>query len=157
MKIFSTLLLVISMSFSGMVSADEQPATEESVKQLMQSTGASRMTRQLAQQMLPMLKKLAPDAPESFWQDFMQEINQDEIYKLVIPIYQKYLTESDLQAINDFYQTPAGQKLIQVQPNIARESMMVGQAWGQKIAKKLITKYQKLQAEQASEPNSQQP
>lgn len=149
-----TLIFCICLFILTPVHAENsKPASEAGVKQLMQTTGASRMTQQLAKQMLPMLKKLAPDAPDSFWDDFLQQINQEEIFQMIVPIYQKYLTETDIQAINDFYQTPAGQKLISVQPQISRESMIAGQLWGQKIAKDLISKYQKLQDEKSVDFN----
>ena len=61
---------------------------------------------------------------------------------LTIPIYQKHLTQEDIAALNKFYDSPAGKKMIKVQPLIMQESMAVGQAWGQKIAQEVINKYQ---------------
>lgn len=125
-----------------------KPASKESIQTLMQTTGAENMAQQMASQIIPMLKKLVPEAPDSFWDDFFKEINAEQINELVIPIYQKYLTEQDVQAINAFYQSPAGQKLIRVQPQISKESMVAGQLWGQQIAQKVIKKYQQQQKQQ---------
>ena len=108
----------------------------------MESTGAGEVGVQVINQMLPAMKQLVPNAPEEFWQDFMAEINADEMIDLVIPIYQKYLTEEDIQAINAFYNTPEGKKLIRVQPLIIQESMQVGQQWGEEIARKVIKRYE---------------
>lgn len=126
-------------------SALAEPASTDSVKQLMETTGSTQMSRQIVQQMIPMLKKLVPDAPDDFWDSFMKEINPEQINALVIPIYQKYLNEEDVQKINAFYETPTGQKLLKVQPKIARESMQAGQAWGREIAQKVLNDYEKSQ------------
>ena len=107
---------------------------------------------QAMRQMLPSLKRMVPNAPEKFWNDFMAEVSPDDLVNMVIPIYQKYLTEDDVQAINRFYDSPAGRKLIQSQPMIMRESMMQGQAWGQKLAKKVIERYK---AEQQAQGGAQ--
>ncbi|MBV1915783.1 MAG: DUF2059 domain-containing protein [Pseudomonadales bacterium] len=138
------LLIGISMpSFS-------EPATQSSVKQLMQKVGAGDMSVQMMNQMIPALKQMIPDAPEKFWTDFVSELDAGEMEDLIIPVYQKYLTEEDVVAINSFYDSPAGMKLISVQPKIMQESMIIGQQWGQEIAARVIAKYQ---AQQTMENN----
>lgn len=136
--LFSTLLISMPV-FS-------KPASEENIRKLMEVTGAGDMGVQMMNQMLPALKQMIPDAPAEFWTDVMAEVDGNQIIELVIPVYQKYLSEEDVQAINAFYNTPAGKNLIQVQPAIIQESMMLGQEWGKGIAEKVITKY-KAQAE----------
>ena len=135
-------IVFIPVFLFSSASINAEPASPENIKKMMQSVGAGEMGIQMMNQMLPVLKKMIPDAPEAFWNDILSEINADEIEDMVIPVYQKYLTENDIQAINQFYQTPAGKKLIQVQPNIMQESMIIGQEWGQNIAKKVLNKYQ---------------
>ena len=72
----------------------------------------------------------------------MAEVDADEMIEMVIPIYQKYLTEEDIQAINAFYNTPEGKKLIRVQPAIVQESVQAGQQWGEELARRVIEKYE---------------
>jgi uncharacterized protein len=76
---------------------------------------------------------MLPDAPAAFWETFKQELDANELMQAIIPVYQKHLTEEDIQAILVFYNTPAGKKLISAQPSIMQESMMIGQQWGQKV------------------------
>lgn len=131
--LFSTLLISTS--------AFSEPASKISVEKLMQRTGAGQLGLQVMNQMLPSLKKMIPDAPETFWRDFMAEVDANEMVNMVIPIYQKYLTEEDVKVMNRFYDSETGKKLIRVQPNIMRESMLLGQQWGQNIAQRVLTKY----------------
>ena len=139
MKLAIIPLLAI-LSFSTEVYAE--PASAESVKQLMNKTGAGELGVQAMNQMLPALKNMVPEAPEAFWKDYMAEFNPEDLIEMTVPIYQKYLTEAEVQALNDFYDTPAGKKLIKVQPLIMQESMMAGQQWGQAAAQDVMNKYQ---------------
>jgi hypothetical protein len=107
----------------------------------MVKTGAGDMSMQMMNQMLPALKQMIPDAPDKFWQDFMSQVNGNDIINMTVPIYQKYLSQEDINAINAFYDSPAGKKMIKVQPNIVQESMAAGQAWGQQIALDVMEKY----------------
>ena len=139
-KLFVIGFLLISSINIAPVYA--KPASPESVRQLLNNSNSGEMGMQMIDQMLPMMKQIVPDAPEQFWQDFRAEVNADEMIEMVIPIYQKYLTEEDIQAINAFYNTPEGQKLIRVQPYIMQESMQAGQQWGEELSNRVIKKYQ---------------
>ena len=122
-----------------------QPASKETVKLLMDKTGAGKLGVQAIQQMLPSLKAMAPNAPDKFWSEFMAEFKADELVDLIIPIYQKYLSEADVLAIFEFYSSPAGKRFIKSQPIIMQESMLAGQKWGEIISEKVLDKYKKQQ------------
>lgn len=137
-KYLTVLLTLLIMSLPTLAA----PASPQSIKQLMLKTGAGNMGVMAMNQMVPALKQMIPDAPEKFWQDFMAEFNADDLEDMIVPIYKKYLSQEELDAINAFYDTPAGKKLIKVQPLIMQESMAAGQVWGQKVAMDVLKKYQ---------------
>lgn len=139
MNVIHAVGLAVFLSLGGVAHAD--PASAESLKKLMQATGAGQMGKQVANQMIPSLKRMMPDASEQFWIEVRAEINGDELEDLIIPVYQKHLTEADVEALNAFYQTPAGRKLISIQPDIMRESLVISRLWGQKLAQRIIDKY----------------
>lgn len=139
-KIWSKFLF-FTLIFSSMTVLAE-PASKESIRVMMDKTGAGDMGVQMMNQMLPALKQMLPNAPETFWVDIMAEMNANDIIEMVIPVYQKYLTDEDVQQINSFYDTDAGKKLIRVQPAIMQESMELGQQWGQEVARGVLVKYQ---------------
>lgn len=139
-KIINRFILITVFLFPTVINAE--PASPENIKSLMQLTGSGELGVQMMNQMLPALKKMIPDAPESFWVDVMSEVDAGDFEDMVVPVYQKYLTEEDIKAINSFYQTNAGKKLIRVQPAIIQESMIAGQQWGQKLARQVLLKYQ---------------
>jgi hypothetical protein len=41
----------------------------------------------------------------------------------MVPIYEKYFTAAELQAYINFYSTPAGQKMVDLQPLLTKEMM----------------------------------
>jgi hypothetical protein len=121
-----------------------QQASQSIVKKLLQATGSAQLGMQFMHQMRPHLKQLAPDAPEELWENLMAQVNPEEMENLIIPVYQKYLTEEGVQAIIAFYSTPAGIKLVQSQPLVMQESMIIGQQWGQDIALRALQMYRGL-------------
>lgn len=142
-------ILVLSSATFLTGSAYAETASKESIRALMKKTGAGDMGVQMMDQLLPALKQMLPNAPDDFWKDVMAELSGDEIIEMVIPVYQKYLTASDIKEINAFYETEAGKKMIRVQPDIMRESMALGQQWGQDVARNVLAKYkQRAKAQQ---------
>jgi hypothetical protein len=139
-KILVLAVSVFTLSMS--MTASSEPASPASVKRLMEITGAGNLSVQMMNQMILSLKQQAPGAPLKYWIDFMSEIDSGDMENLVVPIYQKYLTEEDIVAINKFYSSPVGKKLIQHQPDIMKESMAVGQRWGQDLARRVTSRYE---------------
>ncbi|MBE9145730.1 DUF2059 domain-containing protein [Planktothrix mougeotii] len=57
-------------------------------------------------------------------QRLMEQLDFNKIMETVYyPLYDKYFTEEDLQAMIDFYKTPTGKKTISVMPELLVESM----------------------------------
>ena len=120
-----------------------EKAKSNSIKQLMEKTGAKNLGSQMIKQMLPTLKKLAPNAPKIFWKKTILKMDMNKMIELIIPVYQKHLTEKDIQTIIKFYDTPVGKKFIKVTPAITQETMIIGQQWGQSIAMEIIQELKK--------------
>jgi uncharacterized protein len=137
LKTLTFTLLTACAAFFSQISLAE-PATEKTIRTLLETTGAGALGTQMMLQMLPGLKKMVPKAPEDFWTDFMKEANTDELITLVIPIYQKNFTEEDLVETIAFYKSPVGQRLITKLPIVSQESFQVGQQWGQELAKRVL-------------------
>ncbi len=121
-------------------SVSAEVAKKESILKLMEKTGAKNMGKQMMARMMPSMKVYAPKAPDSFWDDMVKEIDMDKLVELIVPIYQKHFTEEDIQDINNFYDTPVGQKMIEHMPQIMQESMNAGQEWGKEIGEMILKK-----------------
>ncbi len=97
--------------------------------------------------LLPLVKRSAPQIPDEILQEFHAELTRgiaEELVELTIPIYEEHLTHAEIKELIRFYETAVGRKLIQVMPDLIRESMEVGQRWGlvkgQKIVERMFEK-----------------
>jgi hypothetical protein len=62
---------------------------------------------------------------------------------MVVPIYDKHLSEQDIKSVIAFYETPAGKRFVKVLPQLTQESMVAGQKWGMALAQKVVDRLQK--------------
>jgi hypothetical protein len=56
----------------------------------------------------------------------------------IVPIYDKYLTEEDVKGLLKFYGSPLGQRLLKVQPQVAKEAQAIGFEMAQTVGKEVL-------------------
>ena len=110
---------------------------------MLELSGSAELGIQVATQMASSFQKAYPDVPEKFWDDFLAEIDADELIDLVIPIYEKYYTEEDVDGLIEFYKSSLGRKMVRMNPKISSDSMEAGRAWGEKIGRRVAEKMRK--------------
>ncbi|PWI32580.1 hypothetical protein DI392_14250 [Vibrio albus] len=72
-----------------------------------------------------------------------QELHQGKFELFLVDMYDKNLTESEVEAMLSFYTTKEGQSILRKAPIITRESMI----YGQELYKKLLPKIQSIALE----------
>ena len=100
--------------------------------------------------MMELLKTQLPNLDEKEWGKIYKDIieeSMNEYIEMVIPIFQKYLTKSDLEEMIKFYQTPIGQKFSKSNTSITKDVMSISQEWGMKLSEKLMETIQKANEE----------
>ena len=135
MKLILSALLLTAL-IAG--TAQAQTPSEESVRQLMRQTGAGEVGKQVLNQLMPALHQAVPDMPDKFWQELFAQIDEDALIDMIVPVYQKHLTQSDVDAANAFFGSAAGQKFANSQSAILGESMQLGTVWGRQIAERAL-------------------
>ena len=131
---FSFAALVLAFAFAFPMGAHADDAARETLaRELMVVTGAGDLGKQVIEGMSAQLSGNATMA--SFLEKFVELAKPDELVELVVPLYVKAFDEETLQAAVDFYNTPAGKKMVAATPQLTQESMALGQAWGMKLAK----------------------
>jgi len=132
MRITIALLIVLIACISPTTAQNQSDAaTRQDIEELIQLTGArdqmNTISADMASQMASVaveryklqhpdadaaeLQNVATDASERV-QQALKSIPADEVVGILIPVYQKYLTHSDIKAMKEFYATPTGQKLL---------------------------------------------
>ena len=107
---------------------------------LMEVSGQNATAYTMVPQVILMIKAQHPNIPDEYWQQLLEKMKEkfiDRMVELIAPIYQKYLTLSDLKQIVAFYQTPVGKKLGEAVPSISMDSMQLGQKIGVEIVQEI--------------------
>jgi hypothetical protein len=126
-------------------SAGQKPAEtpkQKDIRKLLKITGSGELGTQVMGQMIGNMKKAMPQVPEKFWTDFMKEVHTDELVDLIVPVYDRNLSQADVAELIKFYESPTGKKFVSVLPKITQESMGVGEKWGRELAMKVMLKLQ---------------
>lgn len=55
--------------------------------------------------------------------DLLENMPMDDIVQATIPAYQKHFTHGDIEAMNAFYSSPVGQKVLEQLPVVMQEGM----------------------------------
>jgi len=127
--------LALALAAPAPAGAQKQPvdpATAETVRRLLDLTGAARLALQTMEAMLPAQRQAMPQVPAVFWDAFMAHVRRDlpQLVDSLVPVYAAHFTLAQLQDLVRFYESPLGRRLAEMQPLIAQESMQVGQRWG---------------------------
>jgi hypothetical protein len=141
-----TLLLAVAIAVTALAGASQaqgpDPARINAAKQMMELAGAARQFDEVMPLMADQLSKgfiaMAPGKAQEIRDVFDRLIPQfiarkGELLEQIAVLYATELTQSELEAIIAFYKSPVGAKFAAVQPGIVRQSMVLGQRWGQRI------------------------
>src|SRR5438105_3243186 len=130
------LLIILSIgALAGLVNAADAPPSEASIKELLEVTHARQMIGTLMQQMDGIMKAAMEQVtqgqtPSSDIQktydkaraDVMTALKEQFTWEKLLPmyvrIYQKSLTQKEVDGIVAFYKTPAGQALLNKLPEV---------------------------------------
>jgi len=145
-----SLILIASISTAGLGTAlaeQPSPAKRESVKQLLESSGAGAMGKQLAaiitRQIISGLHKSRPDIPTRTLAIIEREtsaiMNESMdapggLLDRMVPLYTATFTQEELDAMIAFYQSPVGKKTVAVMPELLRAGQQIGQQYAKDIA-----------------------
>jgi len=143
MKKLLIIVLAALISCAATVRADDiSPEKRQEIEKMLKSTGMEKVANQIMGQMIETFKTQSPDVPAEFWTKLQQQMDVHDLISRIIPVYDKYYTLEDLKAINAFYESPAGQKVLANLPQITQECMKIGQQWGEEVGQKVAQQVQ---------------
>ncbi len=144
------------------------PAKEADIRRLLELTGSKKLVEQMVSisidQFRSNLSRALPQSEhsqkimETFLQRFQGKFNAEQLAELSIPIYDKYLSAEDIKGLIQFYESPLGQRMVKVLPQITRDSQLAGAQLGQRIAREVFQElqeqYPELKQEQKPGPGN---
>ena len=118
------------------------PAKEAEIHKMMVLTGSEKSMDVVFDQIIAIERQRHPTLPQRFWADLDQEHKNlhAKMVERIVAIYDKYYTLDDLKAANAFYGSPAGQRMMEVKPQILKESLAAGKELGAEMAVRLSIK-----------------
>jgi len=162
------LSCTVALLFS--LQAQAEPATRATIEKFLQVTEAANMMDQAYQNMDQMTAQMLASsgldvAKDPKIQKDMQEMNAlvraemswDKMEEPLIALYGNVFSEAELQDIIEFYQSPAGQKMLKRQPELIQGTMVMMQQQMQNLMPKIkaLTEKQHAARKAAQQKNSQ--
>jgi len=154
-----TLLFVAS---SPLLAQSDAPATREDVLKLFDTMKIHEQMRSVMDSVVKQqramihetLKKRSPQITEEDFArldqltaNIVKDMPVDTLLDDMIPVYEKHLSRSDVDAMNTFYASPTGQKLLREMPAMTAESMQAAGPHMQAMMEKVMDQAEKMDAE----------
>jgi uncharacterized protein len=124
------------------------PAKEADIRQLLKIMNSGELAIQtingMEKSMKPLLTRALPDGDyrdklvDLFYEKFHSKINSNQMVDLIVPVYDKYLSDEEIKFLVQIYETPIGQKLVTVLPKIMAESRAAGENFGQQLGRQCM-------------------
>ena len=120
-------------------------AKEADIRRLLDLIGTKALAMQsidaMSQSIRPLLKSSLPPGDyreklvDLFFAKFTSKLDGQHILDLAVPIYDKNFSHEEIRNLITFYQTPLGQKVTTVLPNVAAELQEEGKKWGESLGR----------------------
>jgi len=122
------LLAGFLLFFSVLLVAQEN-SYKQILHKMLEVSGSVESFKPSIKRMMKVYQKEYTGISSEQWAAKEKEIvslSVDDLVDLLVPVYQKYLSQSDLEKIIAFYETPVGKKYARETPKLTQESMMLG-------------------------------
>jgi uncharacterized protein len=115
-------------------------------KEMMAVAGVAKQFEEvmplLLQQLAQGFVAVAPDKAQEIREVFSQlgskfNDRKGELIDQVATLYAEQLSVEELTAVAGFYRSPAGVKMIAIQPHVMRQAMLLGQRWGAELGREI--------------------
>jgi hypothetical protein len=137
MRILWVAVLCLAFAPLALTQNSDEPPSRDDVILYLQTMHSHDMMRRIMEvqsasmqelltQQLSKDGKVPPDFATHFkkaMDDMIQGMPVDEMTQAMIPAYQKHFTKGDIEAMNGFYSSPVGQKVLQELPTVTQEGM----------------------------------
>jgi hypothetical protein len=137
-------LFVLLIACIATLNVNAQSKTySATLKKYLEASGSMGAFKSAISSMMGSFKNMNASVPESVWKELeteFQSTSLDDLVNMLAPVYEKHMTEADLNEVIKFYNSPVGKKLAEKTPAIMEGSMEAGQMWGQSVGQKVMTK-----------------
>jgi uncharacterized protein len=168
-QLFLLVLLALGPAWAQDASTNYAPATREDIEKLFTTLHIHEQVhsimeisaKQSMQTVRDSLKRKLPNATDrdldqatAMTDTLLKSMDLDGMLNDMVPVYQRHLTKADVAAMEAFYETPTGQKLLREQPAMTAEAMKAVQPRMEKMLGSLMDQAEKTARESLSQSKS---
>ena len=118
------------------------PATEDQIREFMSLIRADKISHEaLDANLRGMQATAAPYFPAAMWEDMRAQFQKLDVMAVYVQVYQRYMSQSDMQAVINFYRSPSGRRLLEAQPLASRDAQAILHQKATEIAQGVLAKY----------------
>jgi hypothetical protein len=152
---FILCVLIVAAIVRPAAAQNIDPALQADITRLVDLLRVPQMAEQIgdvvAQQMVASVRRDHPDVParvvtlasEIVKEKFVDAFSAPNgLLSRLAPVYAKYYTREEIQALIVFYQSDVGRKSITVMPALFQDSMMLGQQWATEVTPQIARELQ---------------
>ncbi len=138
------LVLFLCLGLIGSLAYGQETATKEPIYRLFEVMKLDQSMDKMLDMLIQNPMIVSANIPEEVWDEFRKEFNSESMMIEIAEVYQKYYSPEEISALIDFYNTPIGQKTIELTPLITGETMQIGQRFGLETMQKVLEKLEKM-------------
>ena len=144
--LLAAAIFMLPLSLPSARAQAPDPARLAAAKEMMQVAGVGKQFEEVMPVLLQQLSQgfiaVAPDKAQEIREVFSQlggKFNERKgtLIDQVATLYAEQLSVEEFTAVIGFYRSPAGVKMITIQPQIMRQAMLLGQRWGAEIGREI--------------------
>lgn len=141
MRPFKVFALV-ALAFAGPAQAQEVDSVEIAlIRKIIKTTNMGDQMIQSIEANVPAQRAANPRIPAVFWNRFLERARtrREELLDQMVPIYASLFTVQELELLLQFWQSPIGQRFVELQPRLTQGIMEVAHAWGAQLGAEIAS------------------
>lgn len=169
MKVRAAVLTMLLCLFSSLLlgqavaTGSETPASSDDIRKLFEVMQIRNQMKVVMQQVTQQMRSMQHDQIkkqdsnvtdedmaklDAISDEVLKGISAEGLLDDMVPVYQKHLTNLDVNAMVAFYSTPTGQKILREMPAITTEGMQAMQPRLRQMMEEMQSKIEKMVKEQ---------
>lgn len=146
--LFLLFILLLAIPAVGQVPTGSTEKAEN-IRKLLTLVGAEKLQQNMIDQMMTALKPALTNsvtggdqrtqkAMERMTELLTEELKKSDLLRITTELYDKHFTNDDIKGLIQFYESPVGQKALQVLPVLTQEALARGMEAGQVAAQRAV-------------------
>jgi hypothetical protein len=144
--LFVSFSVLATVLVAGAQAQAPDPRRVAAAKEMLVHIGAVRQFDEamplIFSQMTKSFVAVAPDKAKEIREVFDKLLprfmaRKSELTDQIAELYAAELTQQEIEAVIAFYKSPVGAKFASTQPKILRQSVALGQRWGEKLGREI--------------------